>query len=238
MYNIIPYFYLKYSTMKNFFLANLFLLSFTSFTQKISVSDASTDFSIGISGSKPSLQVAIPFGDFDIVEKSLKKELKDFNGKLDDKKNEYFVSLGEVKELGKKQFDVYAKIVGSKDNPISVFWAVDLGGAYMDKSLHAEQYGVFKKRLEKFAVAASEASIDKQIEDEKAALGELIREKDKLIKEQNDLKSDIDDLKKKITEKESDIQKAKTKEETKKTEISTQENKLKSVEKRKEQIKN
>jgi hypothetical protein len=224
--------------MKNFFIAILLLLSFTLFSQKISVSDVTTDFSIGIAGPKPGLQVSIPFGDMDVVEKLLKKELKDFNGKLDDKKNEYFVSLGEIKELGKKQFDVNAKIIGSKDNPISVIWAVDLGGAYMDKSVHAEQYGVFKKRLEKFAVAASEASIDKQIEEEKSVLGELLREKEKLVKEQNDLKSDIEDLKKKITEKESDIQKAKSKEETKKTEVSTQENKLKTVEKRKEQIKN
>ena len=224
--------------MKNFLLVSLLLVCFNALSQKITVTDASTDFSIGIAGVKPSLQVTIPFGELDIVEKLLKKELKDFNGKLDDKKNEYFVSLGELKELGKTQFDVYAKINGSKDSPITVVWAVDLGGAYMDKSIHAEQYSVFKKRMEKFALAASEASIDKQIEDEKAILGELEREKEKLIKEQNDYKSDIEDLKKKITEKESDIQKAKTKEETKKSEITTQENKLKSVEKRKEQIKN
>jgi len=224
--------------MKYFIFFQLFFFSFAVMAQKISVTDASTDFAIGIAGVKPSLQIQIPFGDLDIVEKLLKKELKDFNGKLDDKKNEYFVSLGELKELGKKQFDVYAKISGSKEGPITVIWAVDLGGAYMDKSIHAEQYGVFKKRLEKFALVASEASIDKQIEEEKAILGELEREKEKLIKEQNDAKSDIEDLKKKIAEKEGVIQKAKSKEEAKKTEITTQENKLKSVEKRKEQIKN
>jgi exonuclease SbcC len=224
--------------MKTIYLTFLFLVPVVVFSQKINVSDGNTDFSIGISGSKPSLQVSIPFGDLEVVEKMLKKELKDFNGKLDDKKNEYFVSLGEIKDLGKKQFDVYAKIIGSKDSPISVCWAVDLGGAYMDKSTHSEQYSVFKKRLEKFAEAAAEASIDKQIELEKEILKELEKDKDKLIKEQEDLKADIEDLKKKITEKESDIQKAKGKEDTKKTEISAQENKLKSVEKRKEQIKN
>jgi chromosome segregation ATPase len=200
--------------MKVLSLTILFLTPFIIFCQKISVSDGNTDFAIGISGSKPSLQVSIPFGDFDVVEKMLKKELKDFNGKLDDKKNEYFVSLGEIKELGKKPFDIYAKIIGSKDSPISICWAVD------------------------FATEASEASIDKQIELEKDILKELEKDKDKLIKEQEDLKADIEDLKKKITEKESDIQKAKGKEDSKKTEISAQENKLKSVEKRKEQIKN
>jgi hypothetical protein len=224
--------------MKVLSLTILFLTPFIIFCQKISVSDGNTDFTIGISGSKPSLQVSIPFGDFDVVEKMLKKELKDFNGKLDDKKNEYFVSLGEIKELGKKPFDIYAKIIGSKDSPISICWAVDLGGANMDKSTHSEQYSVFKKRLEKFATEASEASIDKQIELEKDILKELEKDKDKLTKEQEDLKADIEDLKKKITEKESDIQKAKGKEDSKKTEISAQENKLKSVEKRKEQIKN
>lgn len=224
--------------MKTKALITVFLAPYFIFCQKITVSDGNTDFSIGISGSKPSLQVTIPFGDLDVVEKMLKKELKDFNGKLDDKKNEYFVSLGEVKDLGKKQFDVYAKIIGSKDSPISVCWAVDLGGAYMDKSTHSEQYSIFKKRLEKFAELAAEASVDKQIEAEKEILKELERDKEKLVKEQENLKSDIEDLKKKITEKEADIQKAKGKEDSKKTEISAQENKLKTVEKRKEQIKN
>lgn len=224
--------------MKCFFFSLVFLFSFTGFNQKIAVSDASVEFSIGIAGSKPGMQVNIPFADMDVLEKLLKKELKDFNGKLDDKKNEYFVSVGEWKELGKKQFDVYAKILGSKDGPISLFWAVDLGGAYMEKSIHSEQYGLFIKRLEKFALSASNASIDKQIEEEKSILGELEREKERLVKDQNDLKADIEDLKKKIAEKENDIVKAKSKEESKKTEITNQENKLKSIEKRKEQIKN
>jgi exonuclease SbcC len=224
--------------MKTIALITVFLAPYFIFCQKITVSDGNTDYSIGISGSKPSLQVTIPFGDLDVVEKMLKKELKDFNGKLDDKKNEYFVSLGEIKDLGKKQFDVYAKIIGSKDSPISVCWAVDLGGAYMEKSTHSEQYSIFKKRLEKFAELAAEASVDKQIEAEKEILKELERDKEKLVKEQENLKSDIEDLKKKITEKEADIQKAKGKEDSKKTEISAQENKLKTVEKRKEQIKN
>jgi exonuclease SbcC len=224
--------------MKTIALITVFLAPYFIFCQKITVSDGNTDFSIGISGSKPSLQVTIPFGDLDVVEKMLKKELKDFNGKLDDKKNEYFVSLGEIKDLGKKQFDVYAKIIGSKDSPISVCWAVDLGGAYMEKSTHSEQYSIFKKRLEKFAESAAEASVDKQIEAEKEILKELERDKEKLVKEQENLKSDIEDLKKKITEKEADIHKAKGKEDGKKTEITAQENKLKTVEKRKEQIKN
>ncbi|MFM7667617.1 MAG: hypothetical protein ACKO7D_05445 [Bacteroidota bacterium] len=224
--------------MKSLFVLIIASAPFIIFSQKISASDGNTDYSIGISGSKPSLQVSIPFADYDIVEKMLKKELKDFNGKLDDKKNEYLVSLGEAKDLGKKQFDVYAKIIGSKDSPISVCWSIDLGGAYMDKSTHSDQYSFFKKRIEKFATEAAEASVDKQVEVEKEILKELQREKEKLIKEQENLKSDIEDLKKKITEKESDIQKAKSKEETKKTEISSQENKLKTVERRKEQIKN
>lgn len=216
----------------------LFVTPFILFCQKIDVSDGNTDFSINNLGSKPSLQVTIPFGDFDVVEKMLKKELKDFNGKLDDKKNEFFISQGEIKEMGKKPFDIYSKIIGSKDSPISVCWAVDLGGAFMDKNTHSEQYSAFKKRLEKFAEAAALSSIDVQIELEKNVLKELEKEKEKLVKEQESLYSDIEDLKKKITEKESEIQKAKGKEDTKKTEISAQENKLKSVEKRKEQIKN
>lgn len=224
--------------MKSLFVLIIASAPFLIFSQKISASDGNTDYSIGISGSKPSLQVSIPFADYDIVEKILKKELKDFNGKLDNKKNEYFVSLGEAKDLGKKQFDVYAKIIGSKDSPISVCWSIDLGGAYMDKSTHSDQYSFFKKRIEKFATEAAEASVDKQVEAEKEILKDLQREKEKLIKEQENLKSDIEDLKKKITEKESDIQKAKAKEDTKKTEISSQENKLKTVERRKEQIKN
>jgi exonuclease SbcC len=211
---------------------------FLFFSQSITITDGNTDYSIGISGSKPSLQVSIPFADFEVVEKMLKKELKDFNGKLDDKKNEYFVSLGEVKDLGKRQFDVYAKIIGTKDSPISVCWSVDLGGAYMDKTKHSDQYSFFKKRLERFATEAAEASIDKQVEIEKEILKELEREKEKLVKEQENLKSDIEEFKKKITEKEADIQKAKAKEDTKKTEISSQENRLKTVERRKEQIKN
>jgi exonuclease SbcC len=224
--------------MKKILFIFYLFISFLSTSQKINVIDGSSDFSIGISGSKPSLQVSIPFGDLDIIEKLLKKELKDFNGKLDDKKNEYFISAGEHKDFGKKQFDVYAKIIGSKEGPLSVHWSVDLGGAFMEKSLHNEQYDFFKKRLEKFANEAANASIDKQIEEEKSILGELQREKDKLVNEQDNLKADIEDLQKKIIEKENDIQIAKAKEEKKKSEIITQENKLKLVEKRKDHIKN
>lgn len=224
--------------MKTIFTFILVSVPLLFLSQKIIVMDGNTDYSIGISGSKPSLQVSIPFAFFDVVEKLLKKELKNFNGKLDDRKNEYFVSLGEAKDLGKKQFDVYAKIIGSKDSPISVCWSVDLGGAYMDKDLHSVQYSFFKKRLEKFASEAAEASIDKQVELEKEILKELEKEKEKLVKEQENLKSDIEELKKKIIEKEEDIQKSKSKEDTKKNEISSQENKLKTVERRKEQIRN
>lgn len=224
--------------MKIFFVLGLLFLSYAVFGQKINTVDGSTEFNIGTAGSKPSLQVSIPFGNYDIIQKTLKKELKDFNGKLEDKKNEFLVSAGENKDLGKKQFDLYAKIVGPKEGPFAVHWAVDLGGAYMEKSLHSEQYNFFKKRLESYALDAANSSIDYQIEEEKSILSELERDKEKLVKEQNDLISDIEDLKKKITEKENDIQKSKAKEETKKSEISTQENKLKSVEKRKDQIKN
>lgn len=224
--------------MKSLFILILVGAPLLFYSQKISAIDGITDYSLGITGSKPSLQVTIPFAEMDIVEKLLKKELKEFNGKLDDKKNEYFVTLCETKDLGKKQFDVYAKIIKSKDGPLSVCWSIDLGGAYMEKSNHSEQYSFFKKRLEKFAIEAAESSINHQIEIENEILKELEREKEKLVKEQENLKSDIGDLKKKISEKEAEIEKTKGKEETKKTEISKQESKLKDIEKRKEQIKN
>ena len=80
------------------------------------------------------------------IEKEWKKLMKDWHGKVDEKKHEFFANNATLKSMGENSFDTYA-FCTKKDNSVLFIAAVDLGGAFLSSSQHKEQAAIFKKEL-------------------------------------------------------------------------------------------
>ena len=119
-----------------------------SFSQEIKLSEESQFFNIG---SKNSIVVSIPYGVKDIVEKELRRELKDWDGKYDSGKGEFFTIQASTKTMGGKPFDAYAKIITESDNSMKVAFAIDLGGAFLSSREHGAQYKAMSEMIKDFA---------------------------------------------------------------------------------------
>ena len=99
-------------------------------------------------------------------------------------------------------------------------FAVDLGGAYLSKSNHSEQYKVIEKRVEDFGREAAKECVLKELEAESKIMKTLEDDKSDLEKSIERSKSDIEDYKKKIEEAEKSISENETAVTTKTGEIS------------------
>jgi hypothetical protein len=122
------------------------------YSQEISLKESNASFA---AGSKNAIIVTIPYSTSDFVEKRMKDELKSWGGKTSSSKGEYSTSQSQIKEMGEKMFDGYAKIINSKDGNITVAFCFDLGGAYLTSSEHKIQFNAMSARLKAFAVNTS-----------------------------------------------------------------------------------
>lgn len=191
---------------------------------------------VNIDGTKDGFYLSIPYGTAKQIEKELKDELKTWGGKYSD--GEYvFVQECKLKDMGKKTFDVYAIIQENLEGGAFVSIAIDLGGAFLNSSEHADQAKVMNATLHKFGVSAAKNVVEEEIKAEKKMLEEREKELSDLEKEQAKLEGEIEDYKKKIAENEKAIEEAKKNQESKKQEIKEQEGKLKAVEQKKEAVK-
>ena len=217
------------------FLSFLYLLVLpTLFAQKkIEVVEQSQQFH---SGSKNSIVVTIPHGILEVVNKVLQKELKSWNGKLNNSNKEYFLEQGSKKSMGEKAFDVYSKIMQIDDETIRVAFAVDLGGANLSSQAHSSQYDAMRSEVKKFAIEAAEKSISFELDTEKKVLNEMQKKYRKLEnKKKSDLAS-IGKYQKKISDAEKRIEENTVIQIKTKEEIDEQMANIKAVEKKKKDI--
>ena len=61
--------------------------------------------------------------------------MKQWHGKVDGKKHEYFTDNASLKPIGENVFDTYAYCKKGSDN-IQFIVAVDLGGAFLNDKQH------------------------------------------------------------------------------------------------------
>jgi len=212
-------------------IASLFtLVGFALFAQNtVTVSEENTNFSVG---SKNSIVVNIPYGSMDVIEKALKSELKDWDGKYNSSKGEYTSMQAKLKEMGDKPFDAYAKIFTSGD-VIKVAFAIDLGGAFMTSNQHSAQFNEMRAVVKKFAMETAKECVEEDLKAETKKLESAEKDQKDLEKEKENLLNSIDDYRKKINEAEKKIEENMTNQSNKKSEISAQAQKVKEIEKKK-----
>jgi len=216
--------------MKHLFTSLFTLVGFALFAQNnVSVSEENTSFSVG---SKNSIVVNIPYGSIDVIEKALKSELKDWNGKYNSSKGEFTAIQAKLKEMGDKPFDAYAKIITSGD-VIKVAFAIDLGGAFMTSNQHSSQFNEMRAIVKKFAVETATECVEEDLKAETKKLESFEKDQKDLEKEKENLLNSIEDYRKKISEAEKKIGENMTNQSSKKSEISTQAQKVKEIEKKK-----
>jgi peptidoglycan hydrolase CwlO-like protein len=219
--------------MKNLLAVAFTLILAITFGQDIKVSEETQTYSIG---SKNALVVNIPFGEKDIVESQLRKELKDWNGKYDSGKGEFTSSQAQSKFMGDKPFDAYAKIIEDKGS-FRVSFAIDLGGAFLNSKEHSMQFSAMSKKIEAFGRSTSLKCIEENIDKENKVLSSHEKDLRSLEKDKEDYIKDIENYKKKISDLENKINDNDKDRDKKNQEIKMQKVKVSEIEKRKQTIK-
>ena len=170
------------------------------------------------------------------VEKDWKKLMKDWHGKVDEKKHEFFADDATFKNMGENSFDTYA-YCKEKDGHIDFVVAVDLGGAFLNYNQHKDKADAFKKELVSFAKNASINGLNNKIKKEKHEEAQLQKDLENLLKQKDKLNSDIESWKKEIQKAENDIQKNIKEQDNKKIETNKQSKLIESLENQKKKIK-
>ena len=210
---------LKIKIMRIITISFLILLSSLVYSQKkVKVTTGSEKFSVG----RVDVMVANVYeADRKYVEKAWKKLMKRYSGKVSSKAE--IVSTDVIiKRLTDKRVDVYAIIQDGPDGTVLIKVAIDLGGAYLSKSLHPEKFKNAEAILRDFAIEVSKEAVREQIEDQEKILGKFQSEQDKLEKNNTNLKESIEDYKQKITDAEQAIIDNEKEQEDKKKAIETQ----------------
>jgi soluble cytochrome b562 len=218
--------------MKIAYLLFSVLISGTLLCQSMRVKEGSMSTS---KGSQTSLSIEIPFVDESFFQDELKSFLKDW-GKCKESKGEYCVILGEWKEYGKKTFDVYARYEKKNENPVSVSFAFDLGGAFLNSKDHSAQFELFKKSIESFGRSCASNYISSLLEKENKTLKGLEKDQKELEEDKSDLEKEIEDYRKRIDDNLKKIDENKSNQEKKNEEIKKQNGKIQEIEKKKKDI--
>jgi hypothetical protein len=155
------------------------------------------------------------------IEKHWKKLMKQWHGKVDEKKHEFFANDVSLKTMGDKSFDTYAHCESNSVH-IDFIVAVDLGGAFLNLNDHKEKTNAFKKELIDFAEEASKNGFDLKIKDAIDIETQFEKELIHLEKEQEKLDIDIESWKESIKKAENQILNNIKQQDAKKIEVSKQ----------------
>ena len=214
--------------MKQLFTLLITAISLGAFAQNdVKITEESVSYS---AGSKNSIVVTIPYGNYDVVVKELKSEMKSWGGKLKSSKTEYTTLQSSMKNFfERKTFDAYGKTIKNGD-VVSVAVAIDLGGAFMTSSQHATQFTEMKEILRQFAIKAGKASLKDEIKVQEKVLAGYEKEQKSLEKEKESHLKEIEGYKKKIEESQKKIEDNVVLQTKKKEEVKTQSSKIKAME--------
>ncbi len=200
---------------------------------KFDVSESNTSFK---DGQKNSFKINIYESTVHDVEKEWKKVMKDWGGKVDEKKHEFFADNASFKEMGENTFDTYAICI-KKSNYIEFAVAVDLGGAYLSHSDHPDQAKAFDKFLLKFANDATKSGLRHAIKEEEHKKSQLTKEYDHLVKEKEKLEKNIENWKSSILKAQDDIKSNVSDQESKNKEVENQNKVVDDLSKKMKQLK-
>jgi len=199
----------------------IFMLVTVGFSQrKIEVNETSFGFS---TGNQHALYVTVFESSSKDVSKAWQKKLKDFKGKINEKKGEISSDNALIKDFkDNNAVDIYTRFEDTKDGNTKMYVAINMGGAYLSSSDHPDKFKVMKKILYEFAKKMSEEVVNKQIKNASKILAGFESEQKNLEKENERLHKDIENYKEKIKKAEDDIKKNLADQEAKKKELEVQ----------------
>ena len=201
-------------------------------SQQVSLIQENQSFTIGI---KNAYVLTIPYASKPLIEEELKSFLKEF-GKAKDNKGEIKVLLGKDKKVSDKPFDVYARVMTGKDGlPIALF-AVDLGGAFMNRMEHPNQSEAMERLLIQFGIDCANTGIDEEVNLEQKILKSLEKEQKNLEKGLSGYENEISDYKEKIKETEKKISDVKSNQAKKKEAFNAQVSKIEAIERKRKTL--
>jgi hypothetical protein len=200
----------------------------------LTVSESSQAFS---SGSLKCLKITLNHSNEKDVYKFLKSELKSWKGKVQSK-DELFIDDAKMKAMGDNTFDAYLKVEGDEEKGlVTIYMAVDLGGAYLSSGSHPDQYRIMEQELISIAKGASKDGLNNTIKDQNKELKDLEKTQEDMVKSKEKLEKEIEDMKQKIEENEKAIEENVKAQAEQKLKIEGQQEEIKKTETIKESIK-
>ena len=226
----------KYKFINMRVLTFLFLVFFTQLVlgqYEFNINESEYDFT---KGSHHGFSIPIYESSVHDIEKDWKKLMREWHGKVDEKKHEFFADNASLKSMGENSFDTYA-YCKERENSIDFIVAVDLGGAFLNMNQHKEQSKVFKTELLRFAKQASSNGLDSKIKKAIHTEHNIQKELDHLDKEQQKLNHDIEVWQKSIKKAENDIEENNKNQDLKKDEVKKQKELVNKLKLQKQKIK-
>ncbi|MCF8463327.1 MAG: hypothetical protein K9G41_00695 [Flavobacteriales bacterium] len=146
-----------------------------------------------------SLTIVIKDAKTEDIQKAWKKQLKDLKCKVSDKTFTFGDDCKD-KEMGSNTFDIYSVVEEATDKGVKLVVAFDLGGAYLSKANHPDQYPFAEKIVYDFAVEQARELVRLEMEATNKILGGFEKELMGMQKDKASLESDIESYDKKIAE--------------------------------------
>ncbi|MCF8459725.1 MAG: hypothetical protein K9G46_03300 [Flavobacteriales bacterium] len=146
-----------------------------------------------------SLTIIIKDAKTEDIKKAWKKQLKDLKCKVSDK-TFIFGDDCKDKEVGSNTFDIYSVVEEATDKGVKLVVAFDLGGAYLSKANHPDQYPIAEKIVYAFAVEQARELVRLEMEATGKILSGFEKELAGLEKDKAGAESNIVDYEKKIAE--------------------------------------
>ncbi len=152
-------------------------------------------------GEQECIAVKIYDIDIDDVSSDWKKVLKKkYDAKVKVSGKELFADNAEIETVSSNTVDVYSTLSKSSDGVIELKVAVDLGGAYLTYSGHADKHSQMTKIVGEFALKQTQKGIDERVEKAEDELEDLENELKKQQKTVANANKAIEDAEKKIVE--------------------------------------
>ncbi|WP_241739158.1 DNA repair ATPase [Pontibacter beigongshangensis] len=157
-----------------------------------------------------------------VVEKSWKEHLGQKAGKLKYRKGVYAVENAQIDTITSTPLRVLSKVGSTAEDGSYVWWSLDMGTAYVDKSATPAEYAAAENFMRGFARKLYRQDVLRQINEAEDVLRTTKLEQDRVVKQANDLQLSIEKNRKKKQELEAEL--AKNEEEMKQLELSVEAN--------------
>jgi hypothetical protein len=151
------------------------------------------------SGQQLSVQLDPKF-----VEKVWKDHLSKEAGKVKQSKGVYTVEEAKLISVSKQPVRVIST-VGTHSSGSYVFWALEMGGAAVDKTSNPETFGAAEQFMEDFGRKLYQEDVLLQINEAENVLRNSKKEQDRVVKQANDLQLSIERNKKRKQELEAEL---------------------------------